>query len=62
MMTGTDVRSVKQADAGRVLADTCRRFMSDLNVDNGLKAVGYTSADVQELVKGTLPQAIVMHF
>ena len=50
------MRTVKQADAGLVLADTCRRFMSELKIDNGLKAVGYTSSDIPTLVKGTLPQ------
>ena len=31
-------------------------FMERLGVPNGLKAVGYTSADIPGLVEGTLPQ------
>ena len=31
-------------------------FMERLGVPNGLKAVGYTSADISGLVEGTLPQ------
>ena len=30
--------------------------MQRLNVPNGLRAVGYTSADIPALVEGTLPQ------
>ena len=30
--------------------------MQQLQVPNGLKAVGYTSSDIPQLVEGTLPQ------
>ena len=30
--------------------------MQRLNVPNGLRAVGYTTADIPALVEGTLPQ------
>ena len=53
---GADVRNVKQADAGLLLADTVRKYMYDLKVDDGLQAFGYTSSDIPALVKGTLPQ------
>jgi len=55
-MTGADVTNVKREDAGRVLSDTVRCYMSDLAVDNGLKAVGYSTDDIPALVKATLPQ------
>ena len=48
--------SVKPADAGRVLSDTVRRYMSDLGIDNGLRAVGYATDDIPALVRATLPQ------
>uniref|UniRef100_A0A8C5WCM8 Hydroxyacid-oxoacid transhydrogenase, mitochondrial n=1 Tax=Leptobrachium leishanense TaxID=445787 RepID=A0A8C5WCM8_9ANUR len=53
---GADIRTAKIKDAGLVLADTLRKFLFDLNVDDGLAAVGYTTADIPALVKGTLPQ------
>ncbi|XP_078254708.1 hydroxyacid-oxoacid transhydrogenase, mitochondrial isoform X1 [Rhinoraja longicauda] len=53
---GTDIRTVKSEDAGLVLADTLRNLLFDLNVEDGLSAVGYTKEDIPALVKGTLPQ------
>ncbi|XP_063074976.1 hydroxyacid-oxoacid transhydrogenase, mitochondrial-like [Engraulis encrasicolus] len=38
---GADVSNVKRADAGLVLADTLRSFLYDLQVDDGLSALGY---------------------
>lgn len=38
------------------MADTLRKFLFDLNVDDGLAAIGYSKADIPALVKGTLPQ------
>lgn len=53
---GVDRRRINEADAGKVLADRITWFMQQLHVPNGLKAVGYTSADIPGLVEGTLPQ------
>ncbi|XP_025091096.1 hydroxyacid-oxoacid transhydrogenase, mitochondrial-like isoform X2 [Pomacea canaliculata] len=53
---GADVRNVKREDAGKFLADVLRKIMLDIEVPNGLKELGYTSTDIPELVKGTLPQ------
>ena len=53
---GVDVANVRVADAGEVLADRITWFMRELKVPNGLKAVGYTSSDIDTLVQGTLPQ------
>lgn len=53
---GADVRGVDPADAGVVLADRIVALMRDLGLPNGLRAVGYTDADVDRLVEGTLPQ------
>ncbi|XP_041847801.1 hydroxyacid-oxoacid transhydrogenase, mitochondrial isoform X2 [Melanotaenia boesemani] len=53
---GADVRRVKRQDAGAVLADTLRHFLFDLQVEDGLVAVGYSKADIPALVKGTIPQ------
>ena len=53
---GASVSNVAEADAGRVLADRITWFMQRLEVPNGLRAVGYTTADIPALVEGTLPQ------
>jgi hydroxyacid-oxoacid transhydrogenase len=53
---GVDVSRCSPADAGRILADRITWFMQRLKTPNGLKAVGYSSADIPALVEGTLPQ------
>jgi hydroxyacid-oxoacid transhydrogenase len=53
---GADDRQRASADAGEILADRITWFMQRLNVPNGLRAVGYSTADIPALVEGTLPQ------
>ncbi|KAF3822513.1 hypothetical protein GH733_007887 [Mirounga leonina] len=53
---GADTCTARIPDAGPILADTLRKFLFDLDVDDGLAAIGYSSADIPALVKGTLPQ------
>jgi hydroxyacid-oxoacid transhydrogenase len=53
---GVDVSRAKPADAGQILADRIIEMMQQLGVPNGLKALGYSSADIPKLVEGTLPQ------
>jgi hydroxyacid-oxoacid transhydrogenase len=53
---GADVSSRHAADAGAVLADRVTWFMQHLGVPNGLRAVGYSSADIPALVEGTVLQ------
>ena len=53
---GTDVEGIPAEEAGVTLADAITGFMRRLDVPNGLGALGYTEADIPELVKGTLPQ------
>ena len=53
---GANVSTVRPGDAGRVLADRITWFMRELGVPNGLRAVGYSSSDIDTLVEGTLPQ------
>ncbi|XP_048577760.1 hydroxyacid-oxoacid transhydrogenase, mitochondrial isoform X2 [Nematostella vectensis] len=55
-LMGADTSNVKQADAGPLLADTLLEFMHSLDVDDGLQAFGYSTADIPNLVKGTIPQ------
>ena len=54
------VARIPDEDVGAHLYDAIARFLDDLNVPRGLKAVGYTKNDIPMLVKGTLPQRRVL--
>jgi hydroxyacid-oxoacid transhydrogenase len=53
---GAKVSGARLEDAGKILADRVVEFMHDLKVPNGLRELGYESADIPALVEGTLPQ------
>jgi hydroxyacid-oxoacid transhydrogenase len=53
---GVDITRARPEDAGRILADRITWFMQRLGTPNGLREIGYTSADIPALVEGTLPQ------
>src|SRR5262245_8100046 len=53
---GADTARRSADDAGAVLADRIQWFMDRLNVPRGLRAIGYSSADIPALVEGTLLQ------
>jgi hydroxyacid-oxoacid transhydrogenase len=53
---GADVSHASPRDAGEILAARIIDLMRVLDIPNGLAAVGYTAADIPELVRGTLPQ------
>jgi hydroxyacid-oxoacid transhydrogenase len=53
---GADVGHARPEDAGKILADQVIELMRDLEVPNGLRQLGYESADIPALVAGTLPQ------
>jgi hydroxyacid-oxoacid transhydrogenase len=53
---GADIRGAAPADAGKILADCVIGYMRELQMPNGLSAVGYSAADIPALVQGTLPQ------
>ena len=53
---GVDVRRASSADAGRILADRLIELMQELNLPNGLSALGFGNDDVPALVEGALPQ------
>jgi len=53
---GADTSGATPDDAGEILADRVIEFMRELNIPNGLAAVGYTTDDIPALVEATLPQ------
>jgi hydroxyacid-oxoacid transhydrogenase len=55
-LIGEDTRGAAPADAGDILAEAVIAVMKKAGMPNGLRAVGYTPADVDALVEGVLPQ------
>lgn len=53
---GANVDRARPEDAGNILADQIVKLMHDLKMPNGLRDLGYSSADIPALVEGTLPQ------
>eukprot|EP00160_Parvularia_atlantis_P015685 Unigene4613_Nuclearia_a/m.14085 Unigene4613_Nuclearia_a/g.14085 ORF Unigene4613_Nuclearia_a/g.14085 Unigene4613_Nuclearia_a/m.14085 type:complete len:468 (+) Unigene4613_Nuclearia_a:76-1479(+) len=59
-MFGVDTSRVKAEDAGLILSDALRVFLKKLGVPDGISALGYSAADIPDLVKGALPQQRVL--
>ncbi|KAK3692086.1 iron-containing alcohol dehydrogenase-domain containing protein [Podospora appendiculata] len=58
---GVDISNVKRESAGEVLADALQKFLAELgDQPKGLKALGFKSEDLDELVEGTIPQQRVL--
>ncbi|KKM82577.1 hypothetical protein LCGC14_1318130, partial [marine sediment metagenome] len=55
-LMGVDISGVDNKDAGEILANEIIKLMKATGMPNGLKAVGFGSNDIEELVQGTLPQ------
>lgn len=55
-LLGADTTQVDENDAGDLLASRLVQMMQATGMPNGLRAVGFTEADVDTLVEGTLPQ------
>jgi hydroxyacid-oxoacid transhydrogenase len=53
---GADIGRANPNDAGRILTERIIAMMRDLEMPNGLQALGYHSSDIPALVEGTLPQ------
>jgi hydroxyacid-oxoacid transhydrogenase len=56
-LLGADISGAGPEDAGEVLAGALISLMKQVNMPNGLNEVGITTADLDDLVKGTLPQS-----
>ena len=48
--------SCPKTEAGPILADCIVALLKQLEMPNGLAAIGFTEADIPALVEGTLPQ------
>lgn len=59
-VTDPSITSIPDRDIGAHLYEAIARFLDNLGVPRGLKAVGYKNSDVDMLVKGTLPQRRVL--
>ncbi len=55
-LLGVDIRDASPDDAGDILANAIIEIMKKTGVPNGLSAIGFTVADIDKLVEGTLPQ------
>jgi len=55
-LMGADVANAAPEDAGEFLAGATIDLMRQIGMPNGLSAVGYGPADIDDLVAGTLPQ------
>src|SRR5690606_27995430 len=56
-LLGADISGTGPDDAGEVLAGALVSLMKQVDMPNGLNAVGITADDLDDLVKGTLPQS-----
>jgi alcohol dehydrogenase class IV len=55
-LLGVDTRGASPGDAGEVLASAVVALMRAIGIPNGIGGVGYSAADLDTLVDGTLPQ------
>ena len=53
---GSDMKKIDQKDAGHVLADHIINMMKATGIPNGLKGVGYTQDDLEDLTNKAFPQ------
>jgi hydroxyacid-oxoacid transhydrogenase len=59
-LMGADISGATPDQAGDILAKVIINFIKDLGIPNGLKAVGFGTHDIENLVQGTLPQQRVL--
>jgi hydroxyacid-oxoacid transhydrogenase len=59
-LMGADISHARKEEAGEILANEIISLMKIAKIPNGLSEVGFTPADVDSLVEGTLPQQRVI--
>ena len=55
-LMGADVSRAREEDAGEILATAMVDLMRKTGMPNGLRAIGYSPADIPQMVAGTIPQ------
>ena len=55
-MLGAETRGAALADGGHLLAERVIQLSRAIGLPDGLAGVGYTAADIDDLIAGTLPQ------
>ena len=58
--TDASITSIPDNAIGAHLFEAIASFLDGLGIPRGLKAIGYTKADVPALVEGTIPQRRVL--
>ena len=53
---GNEIKGADKNDAGNILADRIIEMMRATGIPNGLKAIGYTEDDLEDLTDGAFPQ------
>jgi len=59
-VSDASITKIPDRDLGVHLYEAIARFLDNLGVPRGLKAVGYNSSDIEMLVEGTMPQRRVL--
>ena len=55
-MMGADIQGARPEQAGEILAQSFIKVMQQTGIPNGLSAVGYSEADLDDMVAGAWPQ------
>ena len=55
-LLGAEIYGAQEDEAGYILADRLAQLIEQLELPNGLAALGFTCDDIPALAKGTLPQ------
>ncbi|MBW2624459.1 MAG: iron-containing alcohol dehydrogenase, partial [Deltaproteobacteria bacterium] len=55
-LLGADIEGLSDMEAAMTLPETLIQLMQDIGFPNGISAMGYTEADIRQIVEGTLKQ------
>jgi alcohol dehydrogenase class IV len=55
-LLGEDIDNLNELEGAQKLSDAVAKLMKDIEIPNGLSALGYTKEDIPLIVEGTLKQ------